>query len=94
MGFLINTKSTNAANFGTGGINESSVRMPFSAGSISLLWCRVTTAATGTSTVTLRKNSANATNTFSITANQTGAFSDTTPHNDVISSGDLVDVQV
>jgi hypothetical protein len=67
--------------------------MPFSSGTISLLWCRVTTAATSSSTVTLRKNSANASNTISINANTTGAFSDTTPHNDNIATGDLIAVK-
>jgi hypothetical protein len=74
--------------------SESNVQMPFSSGTISLLWCRVTTAATSSSTVTLRKNSANATNTISINANTTGAFSDTTPHNDSIATGDLIAVEV
>jgi hypothetical protein len=68
--------------------------MPFSPGTISLLWCRVTTAATSSSTVTLRKNSTNANNTISINANTTGAFSDTTPHNDSIATGDLIAVEV
>ena len=54
----------------------------------------MTTGATSSSTVTLRKNSANATNTFSINANTTGAFSDTTPHNDSIATGDLIAVEV
>jgi hypothetical protein len=61
---------------------------------MSLLWCRVTTAAISSSTVTLRKNSANANNTISINANTTGAFSDTTPHNDTIATGDLIAVEV
>jgi hypothetical protein len=89
LGFLINGESTNGA-----GLSESNVQMPFSPGTISLLWCRVTTAATSSSTVTLRKNSANASNTFSINANTTGAFSDTTPHNDSIATGDLIAVEV
>ena len=89
LGFLINGESTNAA-----GLLESNVQMPFSPGTISLLWCRVTTAATSSSTVTLRKNSANASNTISINANTTGAFSDTTPHNDSIATGDLIAVEV
>ena len=89
LGFLINGESTNGA-----GLSESNVQMPFSAGTISLLWCRVTTAATSSSTVTLRKNSANATNTFSINANTTGAFSDTIPDNDSIATGDLIAVKV
>jgi hypothetical protein len=50
--------------------------MPFSPGTIPLLWCRVTTAATSSSTVTLRKNSANASNTFSINANTSKQFAD------------------
>jgi hypothetical protein len=54
----------------------------------------VTTAATSSSTVTLRKNSSNANNTISINANTTGAFSDTTPHNDSIATGDLIAVEV
>jgi hypothetical protein len=56
----------------------------------------VTTAATSSSTVTLRKNSSNADNTISINANTTGAFSDTTPHNDRIATatGDLIAVEV
>ena len=49
--------------------------------------------ATSSSTVTLRKNNANASNTFSINANTTGAFSDTTPHNDSIATGDLIAVE-
>jgi hypothetical protein len=61
-------------------------QMPFSPGTISLFWCRVTTAATSSSTVTLRKNSTNANNTISINANTTGAFSDTT-YNDSIAIG-------
>jgi hypothetical protein len=65
-----------------------------SPGTISLLWCRVTTEATSSSTVNLRKNGANANNTFSINANTTGAFSDSTPHNDSISTGDLIVVEV
>jgi hypothetical protein len=85
LGFLINGESTNGA-----GLSESNVQMPFSPGTISLLWCRVTTAATSSSTVTLRKNSTNADNTISINANTTGAFSDTTPHNDSIATGDLI----
>jgi hypothetical protein len=89
LGFLINGESTNGA-----GLSESNVQMPFSPGTISLLWCRVTTAATSSSTVTLRKNSTNASNTFSINANTTGAFSDTTPHNDSIATGDLIAVEV
>ena len=88
LGFLINGESTNGAGF------ESNVQMPFSPGTISLLWCRVTTAATSSSTVTLRKNSTNANNTISINANTTGAFSDTTPHNDSIATGDLIAVEV
>jgi hypothetical protein len=60
LGFLINGESTNGA-----GLSESNVQMPFSPGTISLLWCRVTTAATSSSTVTLRKNSTNTNNTFS-----------------------------
>jgi hypothetical protein len=66
----------------------------FSPGIISLLWCRVTTAATSSSTVTLRKNGANANNTFSINANTTGAFSDTTPHNDSIAIDLILAVEV
>jgi hypothetical protein len=89
LGFLINGESTNGA-----GLSESNVQMPLSPGTISLLWCRVTTAATTSSTVTLRKNNTNATNTFSINANTTGAFSDTTPHNDSIATGDLIAVEV
>ncbi|MGA9151434.1 MAG: hypothetical protein WBZ36_12725 [Candidatus Nitrosopolaris sp.] len=89
LGFLINGESTNGA-----GLSKSNVQMPFSSGTISLLWCRDTTAATSSSTVTLRKNSTNATNTFSINANTTGAFSDTTPHTDSIVSGDLISVEV
>jgi hypothetical protein len=85
LGFLINGESTNGA-----GLSESNVQMPFSPGTISLLWCRATTAATSSSTVTLRKNSTNADNTISINANTTGAFSDTTPHNDSIATGDLI----
>jgi hypothetical protein len=54
----------------------------------------VITAATSSSTVTLRKNGANANNTISINANTTGAFSDTTPHNDSIATGDLIAVKV
>ena len=54
----------------------------------------MTTAAHSSSTVTLRKNSANASNTFSINANTIGAFSDTTPHNDSIASADLIAVKV
>jgi hypothetical protein len=50
LGFLINGESTNGA-----GLSESKVQMPFSPGTISLLWCRVTTAATSSSTVTLMK---------------------------------------
>jgi hypothetical protein len=72
---------------------ESNVQMPVSPGTISLLWCRATTAATSSSTVTLRKNGANANNTISINANTTGAFSDT-PHNDSIATGDLIAVKV
>jgi hypothetical protein len=83
LGFVINGESTNAA-----GLSESNVQTPFSPGTISLLWCRVATAATSSSTVTLRKN------TFSINANTTGAFSDTTPHNDSIATGDLIAVEV
>jgi hypothetical protein len=75
LGFLINGESTNGA-----GLSESNVQMPFSPGTISLLWYR-RTAATSFSTVTLRKNSADAINTISINANTTGAFSDTTPDN-------------
>jgi hypothetical protein len=48
LGFLINGESTNGA-----GLSESNVQMPFSPGTISLLWCRVTTAATSSSAVTL-----------------------------------------
>src|SRR5215469_1736158 len=40
LGFLINGESTNGAS-----LAESNVQMPFSPGTISLLWCRVTTAA-------------------------------------------------
>ena len=71
LGFLINGESTNGA-----GLSESDVQMPFSSVTISLLWCRVTTAATSSSTVVLRKNSGNGNETFSIGVNQTGAFSD------------------
>src|SRR5215467_12611156 len=85
LGFLINGESTNGAS-----LSESNVQMPFSPGSISLLWCRVTTAATSSSTVTLRKNGTNASNTISINVSITGAFSDTTPHNDSITTGDLI----
>jgi hypothetical protein len=56
---------------------ESTQQVPFPAGTISKLWCRVTTAATSSSTVVLRKNSGNGNETFSIGANQTGEFSDT-----------------
>jgi len=41
LAFLINGESTNGA-----GLSEANIQMPFSAGTISLLWCRVTTAAT------------------------------------------------
>ncbi len=88
LAILINGESTNGA-----GLSESNVQMPFSSGTISLLWCRVTTAATSSSTVTLRKNSANGNNTLSINANTT-VFSDTTPHNDSITTGDLIAVKV
>jgi len=53
----------------------------------------VTTAGTSSSTVRLRKNSANVNNTFSIQPNTTGAFS-TTPHSDSIATGDLIAVKV
>ena len=45
------------------------------------------------STVQLRKNAANANQTFSITANTTGAFTDATD-TDTIASGELIDVAV
>jgi len=89
LGFLINGESTNGA-----GLSESNLQMPFSSGTMSLLWCRVTTAATSSSTVTLRKNGANANNTISIIANTTGVFSDTTPDNDTIATGDMIAVEV
>jgi hypothetical protein len=66
------------------GLSQSNVQIPFSTATTSLLWCRVTTGATSSSTVTMGKNSTTANNTFSINANTTGAFSDTTPHNDTI----------
>lgn len=65
------------------------------AGTLTKLWARVITGNTsGSSTVTLRQNTANATNTFSIAQGATGAFSDTTPHNDTINGGDLIDIAV
>src|SRR5215469_14073836 len=67
--YLRKTLSTNGA-----GLSESNVQMPFSCGTISLLWCRVTTAATSSSTATMRKNGANANNTISINANTTTPF--------------------
>ena len=57
---------------------------PFSAGTISNLWCRVKTAATANSTVVLRKNGANGNETVSIGANSTGAFSDATDTDSMI----------
>jgi hypothetical protein len=60
---------------------------------MSKLWCRVTTAATSSSNVVLRKNSGNGNETFSIGAKQTGAFSDNSD-TDTINSGDLLDVGI
>lgn len=73
--------------------SEAEQQAAYAAGDITLLWGRVKTAATSSSTVVLRKSSANGNNTFSINANTTGAFSDAT-HTDVISSGNLVDIGV
>ena len=79
---------------GAGPNPESTFQTPFTAGSLTKLWCRVKTAASGASTVVLRQNSANASNTFSIGSGLTGAFSDSTPHTDIINSGDLLDVAI
>jgi hypothetical protein len=73
--------------------SESTQQIPFPAGTMSKLWCRVTTAASSSSTVVLRKNSGNGNETFSIGANQTGAFSDNSD-TDTINSGDLLDVGI
>ncbi|HXX95945.1 MAG TPA: hypothetical protein VEL11_02350 [Candidatus Bathyarchaeia archaeon] len=45
----------NLNNVSAGG-SETHAQTPFSAGTISNLWCRVKTAATADSTVVLRKN--------------------------------------
>ena len=76
----------------TGG-SETDAQTPFSAGTISNLWCRVKTAATANSTVVLRKNGANGNETFSIGANTAGAFSDATD-TDSIASGDKIAVGI
>ena len=73
--------------------SESTQQVPFPAGTMSKLWCRVKTAATSSSTVVLRKNSGNENESFSIGANQTGVFSDNT-HTDTINSGDSLDVGI
>ncbi len=89
LGFLINGESTNGA-----GLSESNVQMPFSAWYDLIIMVSCDHCSNYSSTVTLRKNSANATNTFSINANTTGAFSDTIPDNDSIATGDLIAVKV
>jgi CheY-like chemotaxis protein len=48
LGFLINGESTNGA-----GLSESNVQMPFSPGTISLLWCPWTSSLTSTPTAFL-----------------------------------------
>jgi hypothetical protein len=66
---------SNLTNVSAGG-SETDAQTPFPTGTISNLWCRVKTATN--STVVLRKNGANGNETFSISANTTGAFSDAT----------------
>lgn len=79
-------------NVSAGG-SETDAQTPFPAGTISNLWCRVKSAATANSTVVLRRNGANGSETFSIDANITGAFSDATD-TDSIASGDKIAVGI
>ncbi|MFZ0511581.1 MAG: hypothetical protein WAM14_08245 [Candidatus Nitrosopolaris sp.] len=90
--FNINQLGHNGAISGSTG-NENYCQAPFVAGTSSNLWCRVKTAASSSSTVVLRKNAANSNETISITANTTGAFSDSI-HTYTTASGDLIDVAV
>lgn len=81
--------------FVTNETTEAVNQAPFVAGSITKLQCVVNVADTSTvNTVTLRKNGANGSNTFSITKSGTGGFSDSTPHTDGISNGDLIAIQL
>jgi hypothetical protein len=92
QGFCMLGSGPNLNNVSAGG-SETDAQTPFSAGTISNLWCRVKTAATANSTVVLRKNGANGNETFSIGANTTGAFSDATD-TDSIASGDKIAVGI
>jgi hypothetical protein len=92
QGFFMLGSGPNLNNVSAGG-SETDAQTPFSAGTISNLWCRVKTAATVNSTVVLRKNGANGNETFSIGANTTGAFSNATD-TDSIASGDKIDVGI
>jgi hypothetical protein len=92
QGFFMLGSGPNLNNVSAGG-SETDAQTPFSAGTISNLWCRVKTAATANSTVVLRKNGANGNETFSIGANTTGAFSDATD-TDSTASGDKIAVGI
>jgi hypothetical protein len=79
---------------GAGASAEATAQVPYrTPGTISHMMIRMVTNDRGTSTVTLRKNTANGNNALSITSSTTGDFEDTT-HTDSIAAGDLVCAQV
>jgi hypothetical protein len=86
--FFMLGSGPNLNNISAGG-SETDSQTPFSAGTISNLWCRVKTA----STIVLNKNGANGNDTSSIGANTTGTFSEAT-NTDSTASGDKIAVGV
>lgn len=92
--FFLASGGNQVVGAGVSGSSESDAQLPYAAGSITSLQCTVKTAATGTSTVKLRKAGANGNNTFSIGSGATGHFQDTTPHTDTTNNGDLICVGV
>jgi hypothetical protein len=81
----------NLNNVSTGG-SETDAQTPFPL-VLSQTYGVVSTTATANSTVVLRKNGANGNETFSISANATGAFSDAT-ETDSTASGDKIAVGI
>lgn len=98
-GVTLNASTTDFYAYGDGTLTnittETPAQIPFrSAGTISLLGIRVSAnTLTGTSTLTLRKNTANGNQTVSIGAGLTGYFEDTV-NTDTVVAGDLINYQL
>lgn len=73
---------------------EVKARVPFrAAGVFTRLYCLISANNRGATTLTLRINGADGTNTLSIGDSTTGEFEDTT-HSDTIASGDQVNLKI